>query len=395
MIATRLTVALIGLAVVLSPGDGLAVTKSTNEVDAQICGAQLNLIYSALQHHQKQKLDFPPWLSDLIPNDLHDQSILACPYVRGTGNVKNWRRGLTVFQIFDDPKSATSYGYELCPVQVNGMPGTTCRQAKQRQMQVLGSCVPIVRCLAHKEPLNLAFDGSIYLNRSDGEWEDLLSTNSAELAVLHARLSETGPLKAVRLLLRPRPHGTGSRCLDLSNYYNASLFHLGHIEYEGRFVQDMTYGLQTINGINYEIRGLIHLAGTSFPVGFPRAVGDIAVRRRCTRVHLLYGAFGEAPEGATVANLHFRLENGRKHTIPIVYGTDVKTRWFDAEDKDETENPKPAWTSPSDRNGPSGRSLRLYVKSWTNPEPDVAVQSIDFASEMTPSAPFLVAITTE
>jgi hypothetical protein len=79
--------------------------------------------------------------------------------------------------------------------------------------------------------------------------------------------------------------------------------------------------------------------------------------------------------------------------VPIIYGSDVKARWFDRDDESELLNPKPAWISPPDKNSPTGRSLRLYVSSWTNKEPALELTSVDFVSGMTASAPFLLGVT--
>ena len=101
-----------------------------------------------------------------------------------------------------------------------------------------------------------------------------------------------------------------------------------------------------------------------------------------------------APEGSTIAS--YVVHQGGGHTeIPIDYGKDVRTRWFDSRQKSELDNPKVAWTSPPNSVGTAGKSLRLYHTTWSNPNPDVEVNSISFVSHLTESAPFLVAITLE
>jgi hypothetical protein len=39
--------------------------------------------------------------------------------------------------------------------------------------------------------------------------------------------------------------------------------------------------------------------------------------------------------------------------------------------------------------------LRLFIKTWHNPRPAVSIATIDFLSERTGAAPFLVALTVE
>ena len=96
-----------------------------------------------------------------------------------------------------------------------------------------------------------------------------------------------------------------------------------------------------------------------------------------------------------IASYVVHYSDGRTQEIPIVYGKDVKSRWFDPRQKSEFDNPKVAWVSPPDKLGTAGKSLRLYQKSWKNPTPDSEVKSISFISHMTESAPFLVGITLE
>jgi len=239
--------------------------------------------------------------------------------------------------------------------------------------------------------LNLTWDGTIY--RSDKEWEDLFVRTPDDQKVLHAALSDAQ--SAVRRLTRPRLTSVPSHCVDPWNHYNATLFHLSKFEYDGTLTECMTNGVQAIGQVDFEIRGVIHLAGKGFPVPFPESDDGISLKKQCARVHLLHGTVGEAPNGSETATIQFHLENGKSYSVPIHYATDVKTRWFDVEDRDELAKSKAAWVRPPDQTRSSSKGLRLYVKSWDNPEPNVKIESIKFLSGATISAPFLIAITTE
>ena len=98
-------------------------------------------------------------------------------------------------------------------------------------------------------------------------------------------------------------------------------------------------------------------------------------------------------DGWATATILFNLENGKTDRTEIIYGKDVEARWFDPETEPERKKTKAAWVSPA--NLQASKSLRLYVKTWNNPWPEVKVRSIEFVSEMGVSAPFLVAITAE
>jgi hypothetical protein len=367
------------------------LTLSKDEADSLKCRRQLNMVYGALRKFRQQNGSLPDWLSDLAPEYLHDSEVLECPFIRSSGMVKEWRASLRVFPVYDDPRRAY-YGYEFIPMKIPDMPDSTCREFKQRQMRVLGFAVPIVRCLAHERYLNLGFDGTIY--KSGLFWENIFVKQPSDENILHAPFTASFPEYAVRRLLRDRPTRLSSGCLDLSNYYNATLYHLSQVTYEGDLIENISPGVQKIRGVDYEIRGLVHLTGRNFPIDFPQAVkGGISVGKQCAQIHLLHGAMEEAPADSVVATYIFHLEDGKKYSMPIVYGKDVETRWFDRDESVDIGNSKAAWVSPADER--STKSLRLYVNSWKNQSPTSKVTSIEFVSGMTPAAPFLLAITAD
>jgi hypothetical protein len=264
-------------------------------------------------------------------------------------------------------------------------------------MELMGFSVPIVRCLAHQPGLNLGFDGTMYRDPRSGEWEDIFVISTNHQAVFHRPLLLTNISKngLVCRLSAPRKLETNGRMLDLSTQYNALMFHLCQIDLSGKLLVTYPEGVEKIGGTDFDVRGLVHLTARQFPIAFPERVANIPVNRKCAAIHFLHGAIFIATNGSKVASFIVHLADGRKAEVPIIYGTDVKTRWFDRNQKSELENPKPAWTTPPDKVGPTGKSLRLYVSSWKNQAPDTEVKSIDFISDLSESAPFLLAITTE
>ena len=58
---------------------------------------------------------------------------------------------------------------------------------------------------------------------------------------------------------------------------------------------------------------------------------------------------------------------------------------------------EPVWKGPQarwERHWPEW-GVRLYQLTWTNPRPQVPIQSLDFISTTPKSAPFLIAVTVE
>jgi hypothetical protein len=366
---------------------------STDPTDQEACQGQLNVIYGAIQEYLRRSQRLPRWLSELTPDFIHDPETLICPFVRKTHILKKWREDFVLIPVFGD--SASSYAYEFCTVPIQGLQDKTIRDYKQRQMEVMGFGVPIVRCFAHRPVLNLAFEGTIYESPTD--WEDNFVNSAEDHHFFHDVLGLDSSWSQNRMVMKKiaaRNPQLDARLLDLSKHYNALLLHLSQIDHSGKLLATYPEGRQNIGGVEFDVRGLIHLTGKNFPISFLERVDNIVVNQKCAKIHFLHGAMYGAPEGVTVAI--YVVHQGSGHTeIPIVYGKDVKTRWFDSRQKSELDSPKVAWTSPPNSVGTAGKSLRLYRTTWSNPNPDLEVNSISFVSYLTESAPFLVAITLE
>ena len=365
---------------------------TTNSADVAACQRQLNIIHGALQEYQKRNQDLPRWLSDLVP-DYIPAKMLICPFVQDSGNLKKWRERYLLGSVFKDPLSCT-YAYEFC-TEMCYIPGFSTREFKQRQMELIGSAVPIVRCFAHRPVLNLGFDGSIY--SAAEEWENSFATRATKRLFhdVSLFLGTNSQSNLARRFIEVRKPETDARLLDLSDYYNASLLHLSQIDQTGKVQIIFPAGVQNIRGIDFDARGLVHLRAKQFPIAFPERVEKIAVNRKCGAIHFLYGVTSIVDSNAAVGSFQVHLQNGDTTEVPIVYGKDVKSRWFDPNDKSELSDPQPAWISPADKIGPMGTSLRLYVSSWRNQDATSEIASVDFISHMTESAPFLLAITVE
>jgi hypothetical protein len=366
---------------------------TTNEAERLACQRQLNIIYSAIQQYQKRNQRLPRWLSDLVPDYIKDANNLVCPFVQNTGQLKKWRQEF-VGAVFLDPNPACTYAYEFCLSRIDYFAGWTFRDYKQRQSELIGLSVPIVRCFAHRPILNLGQDGTMY--PSPTEWEDNFALSDKYEVVLHdvPLFTNRSPNPIVLKLIEPRASKADASMLDLSKLYNALLLHLSQLDPAGDLLRGYPEGVEKIDGIEFDIRGLVHLTAKDFPIPFPKNVEQIGINRKCTNIHFLHGVIFAAPEGAKVASYVIH-QGGETSEAPILYGKDVRTRWFNHKEKSELQNPKVAWASPAERAGGADRALRLYRTTWKNPSPNVEVTSIDFVSHMTPSAPFLVAVTLE
>jgi regulation of enolase protein 1 (concanavalin A-like superfamily) len=134
---------------------------SDSSEDCELCKKNLAKISEAILAYRKEHKDIPNWLSDLVPKYLPDDAVLICPVTTKTGR-------LSPFGALD-PKLRSSYLYEFCPTPMTATvkgafdgPLRTNRDWKRQQMGLVGSEVPIVRCLLHNPVLNLSFGGRIY-----------------------------------------------------------------------------------------------------------------------------------------------------------------------------------------------------------------------------------------
>lgn len=401
MLATRIfSAVVVGLAAGWAGASAGPVQADANlkaedlaAAEKEACTRNLKKIYEAIQAYELDHKDLPNWLSDLVPQYLADASVLVCPVCRRTGKIEQ--------PPLADPKIASSYLFEFCPVPLGAgapnAPNRTRREWKRRQMGLVGSVVPIVRCRHHTPVLNLAYDGQVY--DSPVRWE-LAFTNrvsAARLTATNLFADEPAGKPPTSSHFPRRDAKAGPGLLDLTKHYNAGL----HEAWLGRTNTDfgaLPLGIQRLAGVDFDVRGVLQLAGRSVTEKkYPPQIKGIAVHQQCKQLHFLHAAcfVTEADHGKQAGSyyIHFAGSPTRLE-IPIRCGQEVG----DCRSA-EGEGPLPeglslAWISPAAPEPPA-RHVRLFTTTWTNLAPEVEIESIDFVSPVTGPAPFLVAITAE
>jgi hypothetical protein len=186
--------------------------------------------------------------------------------------------------------------------------------------------------------------------------------------------------------------------LDLSNFYCYALDDEIHAK-PGNTLSEIPHGLQSFNGISFDVRGVIQLAGSHSleitGVVYPEAAKGIPVNRKCWRLHFLQASAWVPDDGKLqIGRYLIHYVNGESRSIPIIYQENVADWWVKPNETPPTRA-EIAWEGSNPRTKPLGFFIRFYHFTVDNPLPDVEIQSLDFVSEIVRSAPLLVAITIE
>ncbi|HWQ91181.1 MAG TPA: hypothetical protein VN673_05885 [Clostridia bacterium] len=380
-----LTVLLLSALSLLSMLPGRAQTNAVSE--KALCTKNLKAIYAAIQSYQNKHKDLPNWLSDLVPDYIEDINTLVCPVCRRTGRIEE--------SLLADPKLPSSYLFEFCPVPLGNLApkasDRTRREWKRRQMGLVGSSVPLVRCRHHYPVLNLAFDGNIYESPPAWEWAftNRVSLTNLSAAMLFAE-DPANPHTAQRF--PPRDPKTRPAMLDLSRFYNVPLSEPigGRADVS---LASLPAGIRPFAGTDFDVRGLVVLASKSEATSRPQQVRGIPVHQKCKRLHFLHAASPGSPgdEGAQIASYFIKfVGNPARLEIPVQYGRDLRGYKAQATEPAPTRELAMVWSSTQPSPG-----LRLFRTTWTNLLPDTEIESIDFVSAMGGPAPFLIAITAD
>jgi len=197
----------------------------------------------------------------------------------------------------------------------------------------------------------------------------------------------------------PRDPAAGPNQVDLAETMNANLdeawIPTASLDDLDQDLSAMRVGLQTLQGVPFEVRGVIQL-GRQDPdwSQFPRQV-QIRVGRSFRQFHVLHGALRAEKDDTAIGSYRLHYADGGTADIEIRYGRDLR-HWQDVSDsKPLGEGTAVAWTGPRWAKASGPDSLRCYRTSYTNPRPEIEVVRMDFTSALTGAAPFLLALTVE
>jgi len=192
-----------------------------------------------------------------------------------------------------------------------------------------------------------------------------------------------------------------ARLVDLSGKYNALLTEQWHPDANGlpagaNHLAALTNGVQKLGGTDFDVRGVIQLTGTQaeFAGGaFPESQPGIKIGQKCKQLTMLQAAGWQAEDGTTIGSYVLHYAGGAQATLNIVYGVDLRDWWYSSSGPKEAKSATIAWSGSNPATEAAGASLRLFKRIYDSPKPDLTLETIDFVSAQSESAPFLIAIT--
>jgi hypothetical protein len=203
--------------------------------------------------------------------------------------------------------------------------------------------------------------------------------------------TDAKPAKAIP----ERDPSASGELLDLSGVYNGVLdetWQLGGLS--NNHLGNLPRGIQVFGGVPFDVRGVVQLSGIQaeqqLRVRFPKVVEGIPVGRKAERLHFLHACAWPSPVGSQVGMYVIHYANGQQQQVPINYGKDVLDWWLN--EGTDGFAVDVAWRGGNPA-APGGPELGVFKTMWHNPRPEQEIESIDYRSAMTDSAPFLLAIT--
>ena len=127
-------------------------------------------------------------------------------------------------------------------------------------------------------------------------------------------------------------------------------------------------------------------------------MASIRVGQRCRTLHFLQAAEGGlGADGSTVARWIIQYADGSAREWPVIYGQHVRDWWWwTGKEPLEAKQASVVWRGHAPVwNLPDTKGVRLFKASWTNPQPDVEITTLEYRIGETALKPFVVAITAE
>lgn len=203
---------------------------------------------------------------------------------------------------------------------------------------------------------------------------------------------------------RESNRGERAHPVDLSKYFNAAMDdNWVRADSSATNFALLPRGRRVLAGVRFDVGyGLIQLSGRDLrrknPT-FPTNVAEIPIREECRRIHLLHGTMFKIPDGSPLGLLVLNYRGGGKESLMFNYGYHVRD-WSPFYPPNTAPTPpkspttQVAWTGTNAGSRP-GEFQRLFRTTFQNPRPSAVIESVDYVSVMSSSAPFLLALSVD
>jgi hypothetical protein len=223
---------------------------------------------------------------------------------------------------------------------------------------------------------------------------------SIRLSRVPAGVSDVRVDSSAPAVLKETNQNAGQLPLDLSRFINGQLDRCWIPEMEPEnCLPTLPRGLQKIDGVLFNITGVVQLQGTSWsrkPWAFQESAQDIEVGRKCQKFFVLHSTRGTPARNQTpVARFVIHYDGAPDEVITIRAGEHLLSWTASLATSPTDPNTVVAWKGENPVIAEKGQTLRVYKTMLQNPKPDLKVVSVDYASMMATCGPFVVGITAE
>jgi hypothetical protein len=181
----------------------------------------------------------------------------------------------------------------------------------------------------------------------------------------------------------PRDALADNTMVDLSPYYDA-LFGFQNTTN----IHSIAPGTHVWDGVKFDVRAKVQLTWQD-----KQGIKGIPVGRKCSELYFLDGTEWGMPSN-TVYKFVIHLAGTNAETFPIVFGRDVANEFVAGHPRQPEIMPtnEIVWQERIRTNAPPQPWRRFYIRHWTNPYPNLPVETVDFVPGQNGNNGYLVAI---
>ncbi len=183
--------------------------------------------------------------------------------------------------------------------------------------------------------------------------------------------------------------------IDLSSFYNAAPDDSLHHK-PGNTFSELPQGLQFLDGVWWDIRGIIQLtgknAGEITGISYPDEVIGIKIGLHGKTIHFLHAsAWNINSEEIEIGCYEIVYQDEQKALITLVYKENIFDWWGNPLELGQIV----AWRGSNERTSQTGNHIRLFHLVWVNPEPEKEIKYIHLKSNGKGPGPMIVGTTVD